>query len=176
VVDLSGSGFMLTSVEGGVRFDIRADAKPRQVAWPAAGWSGGFLVLDRSGKGGIGDATGLFAGLTPRGPTKREPPLSAFRALAAFDLPANGGNGDGRIDAHDSVYPSLRVWVDLNHNGAADPGELQSLGQLGVSSISLKYERSAWTDAFGNRFDYRTGIVRNGSPQWIYTVHLSEAR
>ena len=66
-----------------------------------------------------------------------------FNALAAYDLLANGGNGDGRIDSNDAIYPKLLVWVDLNHNGISESGELISLQQAdqsyfaGLSRCSL---------------------------------------
>jgi len=142
VVDLSGAGFKLTSVGGGVRFDIHANGQRQQLAWTSGGWDGGFLVLDGDGKGRIGNGTELFTGLPAQPAAGGKPWPTGFRALAAFDQPANGGNSDGQIDARDAVYSHLRVWVDSNHNGVSDPGELLSLPRLGISSISLKYERS----------------------------------
>ena len=29
-------------------------------------------------------------------------------------------NGDGVIDAHDTVFNQLRVWIDANHDGVTD--------------------------------------------------------
>jgi hypothetical protein len=176
VVDLSGAGFMLTSMEGGVKFDIHADGRRQQIAWTSTGWDGGFLVLDSDFTGRIDNGTKLFMELPAQPGASPKARPTGFSALATFDQPVNGGNGDGRIDARDAVYSKLRVWVDLNHNGVSDPGELFSLSQLGISSISLKYEKSRWTDVFGNRFGRKTGIVRNGPPQWIYTVHLNTAK
>jgi hypothetical protein len=123
VVDLSGAGFRLTSPNGGVRFDIHANGQRQQLAWPSAGWDGGFLVLDGDGKGRIDNGTKLFPQLPAQPGSGEKSRPTGFRALAAFDQPANGGNGDGQIDARDAVYAHLHVWVDSNHNGVSDPGE-----------------------------------------------------
>lgn len=64
-----------------------------------------------------------------------------------YDQPANGGNGDGVIDQRDSVFSQLRVWVDRNHNGFSEPGELLTMQQAGVQSISRHWEVTSWTDA-----------------------------
>jgi hypothetical protein len=176
VVDPSGAGFKLTSTEGGVQFDIHADGRRQQLAWTSAGWNGGFLALDGDGKGRIDNGTQLFTELPAQPGASVKVRATGFPALATFDQPENGGNGDGQIDSRDAVYSKLRVWVDLNHNGVSDPGELFSLPQLGISSISLKHEKNRWIDAFGNRFGRRTRIVRNGTAQWIYTVHLNGAQ
>jgi len=53
-------------------------------------------------------------------------------ALAALDT-----NHDGLIDAQDPGFASLQLWTDTNGNGVVDPGELQTLAQLGIVSISL---------------------------------------
>ena len=101
---------------------------------------------------------------------------NGFSALAVYDQRANGGNDDGQIDARDAVFSKLLVWVDLNHNGVSDPGELLGLAQLGISSISLSYELSPWVDVYGNRFSSKTSITRNGATQWIYDVYLRLAK
>jgi len=60
------------------------------------------------------------------------------------------------------------------------------LGQAGITAISLAYEKSNWTDTFGNQFRNKAKIVRSGgtkangkgqgagggSDQWIYDVVL----
>jgi hypothetical protein len=124
---------------------------------------------------GRGQPLAKFA--LPRGGAKTGKPgglitKNGFLALAVYDQPANGGNGDGQIDAQDAIFPKLKVWVDLNHNGVSDPGELFSLADLGITSISLKYEPNRWTDVYGNRFRYRTSIIRYGAAEWIYDVYL----
>ncbi len=46
-------------------------------------------------------------------------------------------NGDGVLNASDADWSKLRVWVDTNHDGKSEPGELLTMAQAGVTSISL---------------------------------------
>ena len=41
------------------------------------------------------------------------------------------------IDASDAVFDELRVWRDLDGDGATDAGELFALSDIGIQSISL---------------------------------------
>ncbi len=46
-------------------------------------------------------------------------------------------NADGVIDANDAVFADLRVWRDLDGDGVTDAGELSSLTDTGIVSISV---------------------------------------
>jgi hypothetical protein len=50
------------------------------------------------------------------------------------DLQALDSNGDGVINALDPAFSSLEVWVDQTADGQ---GEIETLSQLGITSISL---------------------------------------
>jgi len=76
---------------------------------------------------------------------------TGFKALALFDKPRYGGNADGVMDAKDAIYSRLSIWVDRNHNGMADPGELMSLRQAGIKAISVDYHDVRYTDENGDR-------------------------
>ena len=177
VVDLTGAGFALTNAQTGVKFDFFSTAKPIQMPWTAAGSSTGWLALDRNGNGLIDNGTDLFSNVAPQpgSPTRSK---LGFRALAFYDLPASGGNGDGVIDRRDAVFSKLLIWVDKNHDGISEPGELLTMQQAGIQSISLHYARSSWTDAYGNQFRYRSQITfAGGGPagdRYVYDVMLGQ--
>jgi len=156
VVDPTGTGFALTSAANGVKFDIAGIGKPVKIAWSAEGASTAFLALPGS-DGLVHNGQQLFGNFTPQPITVGVSP-NGFAALAVYDDPKNGGNGDGIIDARDPVFASLRLWVDTNHDGISQPEELYPLLSLGINSISLNYKQVDKVDQYGNIFRYRTQL------------------
>lgn len=155
IVDLSGDGVHLSSARDGVIFKLRT-GQLGQWAWTAQDSDDAFLTLDRNGNGRIDDGSELFgdgslqiASASPNG----------FMALAYFDWPANGGNGDGQINARDAVWSQLRLWRDAYRDGFADTGELLDLDASGVHGFSLAIESSDAVDANGNEFRFTTAIT-----------------
>ncbi len=177
IIDTTGEGFHLTSATEGVVFDIRGDGKPVQLAWTASASRNAFLALDRNGNGKIDNGKELFGNFTdqPPCPDGGGACRNGYRALAEFDKPANGGNGDGIIDRRDAIFPHLLLWIDENHDGISQPNELHSLSELGVVSLSLKYKESRRTDQFGNQFRYRDAVNpdtqgESKDGRWAYDV------
>jgi len=155
ILDTTGHGFHMTDVAHGVKFAFYPGQPPVQISWTDAASGNGFLVLDRNGDGLINDGTELFGNITSQPPSTTP---NGYLALAVFDDPANGGNGNGFIDPGDAVYDKLRVWIDANHNGISEPGELHTLKELGIERISIKYRPARYVDQFGNQFRYRSRV------------------
>jgi hypothetical protein len=157
IIDVDGSGFQLTDADHGVLFDISGTGNPVQMGWTAEGAANAFLALPDA-DGLVDNGKQLFGNFTPQ-PASGNP--NGFAALAVYDLPANGGNGDGIIDSRDAIFSSLRLWIDANHDGISQPEELHTLSSLGVISISLDYTLSRRVDQYGNLFRYKAAVDPN---------------
>ena len=62
------------------------------------------------------------------------------------------------IDERDSVFSSLLLWQDTNHNGVSEAGELRTLPARGPTLLELDYKESKRTDEHGNRFRYQAKV------------------
>ena len=62
-----------------------------------------------------------------------------------------------------SAFERLRLWIDANHDGVSDAGELHPLSEIGVDSIELSYVESRRKDRHGNllRFKSRVRLLRS---------------
>jgi hypothetical protein len=99
------------------------EAQPRVTA---GGKRSPNVVIDRDNDGLITTASELsFL-------TEKPDARSDLEALGALD-----SNRDRKIDATDLRFGELKVWVDANRNGITDAGELKTLQELGIASISL---------------------------------------
>jgi hypothetical protein len=155
IIDAKGEGFHLTSLQNGVPFQL-SPGNPMQVSWTDSGYQNAFLALDRNHNGAIDDGSELFGNFTTQ-PASANP--NGYKALAVFDDPKNGGNGNGLIDPDDAIFSSLLLWIDKNHNGISEPDELFSPLELGVFAIDLSYIMDKYEDKFGNTFRYKAFIL-----------------
>lgn len=172
IVDISGNGYNLTSAAGGADFDINGDGLQERLGWTSASSDDAFLVLDRNNNGTIDNGLELFGNFTSQ-PNNSD--QNGFLALAEFDRPANGGNGDGKITNADGVFVDLRFWQDLNHNGVSESSELYTVHLLGVARFDLDYRESRRVDQHGNQFKYRARVLDVRGAQvgrWAWDVFL----
>jgi Ca2+-binding RTX toxin-like protein len=175
VVDVDGDGIDLTGQSSiSPKFDLDRDGFAERTGWVTGG--DGFLALDRNGNGVIDDVSELFGGPKAGGGTDLngdgvvsydETVETGFQALAALD-----GNGDGVVDSADAGFADLRVWIDANEDAITDAGELKTLAELGIESISLASE-AATTDIAGNSVTATSTVHRSdGTTTTIADVTL----
>ena len=125
ILDLGAQGISFTPLSNGVSFDINGDGIKDQVAWTSS--NDGILAYDVNGSGTIENGTEIF---TPNFAGGNY--ASGLAALASLD-----SNADGVINSADTNFGKLLVWQDNNHNGIADPGEVSSLADHGITAINL---------------------------------------
>lgn len=172
LVDVDGAGFHLTNASDGVWFDFFGTGTPIHISWTVSGSTNSWLALDRNGNGLVDNARELFGDITPQ-PATANP--NGFLALAEYDKLANGGNGDGLITERDTIFASLRLWQDTNHNGVSEADELHSLRDLGLKSVGLDYKEAKRIDQYGNRFRYRAKVKDTHDAhlgRWAWDVFL----
>jgi hypothetical protein len=175
IIDVAGNGYSLSDLETGVNFDHNNDGIRERISWTASGSDDAFLVLDRNGNGSIDAGRELFGNTTPQPFDHSIADPNGFIALAEFDKPSSGGNRDGRISQADAIFPSLRLWQDVNHNGTSEAGELHRLRAVGVAFIDLDYKESRRSDSHGNLFKYRAKVRDTRGAQlgrWAWDVFL----
>ncbi|NJO32016.1 MAG: hypothetical protein HC869_01655 [Rhodospirillales bacterium] len=164
VIDLDGDGVeLLSRAASNAYFDLDADGFAEQTGWVKP--DDGILAVDRNGNGRIDDISELFGSATQSG----------YDALKAFDT-----NRDGKVNAQDSGFGTLRIWRDLDGDGVSDAGELQSLSQAGITSIGVT-GTTANTNVGGNRIvktgtvEFAGGVVRQ-SVEVLFDMSQVESR
>ncbi|KEO89085.1 hypothetical protein EH31_13685 [Erythrobacter longus] len=125
VLDLDGDGVeMVRMKRSNARFDYAGDGRSDQTGWLSG--DDGFLVIDRNNDGLITEASELSLA------SEDDQARTGLQGLATMD-----SNGDGVVDSSDARFGELHVWQDRNGNGRTDAGELITLEEAGIVSISL---------------------------------------
>jgi len=148
VLDLNGDGVRTTGIDQMVWFDVDGDGKREQVTWTSPDSMEAFLWINLNRKNRVDNGRELFGeGTTLPDGNKA---TNGFQALAVYDTPAYGGNGDGQISASDAVWNHLRLWIDADHDGKCDPGETGPIHRYGIESIPLTAVTTNLVDGAGN--------------------------
>jgi len=129
-LDLDGDGIEITDQAHGVAFDVDDSGYLKQTAWVQG--DDALLVLDRDYNGQFDSGRELFSnGSVALG----------RRGLAGMQWV--DANYDGKLTSADPVWSELKLWRDLNQDGAQEAGEVQGLDALGV--IELNYAMGTFT-------------------------------
>jgi hypothetical protein len=125
VLDLDGDGIELTSLASSdTFFDLDADGFAERTGW--VGPHDGLLFHDADGDGAVDGVAELFGSAS----------VDGYDELRPLDA-----NGDNRIDAADPAFAALRIWRDLDGNGASSPDEVLTLAQAGIARLNLSYSQ-----------------------------------
>ena len=166
VLDLDGDGVELYDIDETVTFfDLDGDGVLEATGWVAP--DDGLLAFDRNGDGVINDGTELFGdqgGAFGHG----------FAALATMD-----SNADDVIDANDAEFENLLVWRDLNGDGISGEGELMTLSDLGIISISLEADDTGYADGMNYishtaTFTFADGTEHSIVDAWFTAISIYE--
>lgn len=165
ILNLDRGGYELSGPSSPVWFDLNADGKLDQLNWTAAGADIGFLVCDRNSNGIVDNGSELFGDHTPllHGGTAQ----NGFEALAEFDE-----NRDGVIDATDSIWPRLSIWIDRDHDGFSTADEIVPIRSTAVTAIAVSFHWTGRRDRFGNMYRYEGQFYVGADREILYDVYL----
>lgn len=155
MIDLGQDGIHLSKRGVGVSFDFEGNGIFSYVHWVSEAGNEAFLGLDSNDNGIIDNGLELFTdnSLLISG----QKASHGFEALAQYDLPILGGNGDGFITSEDDIWSYLDLWLDSNADGISTANEMLTLGEIGITNLDITPKES-------NRYD-RTG---SWIPYWSW--------
>jgi Ca2+-binding RTX toxin-like protein len=159
ILDLDNDGITLTTLAGSdVHFDFARDGFAERTGWVSP--RDAILVRVANGNGLVDSASELFGSATRDG----------WDVLETFDL-----NADGKIDAGDTVWSTLKAWRDANGNAVVDAGETVSLNDVGIASIGLNRTDVTGTNAGHDRGFRGTVTKLDGSTIGAETIYFQTA-
>jgi hypothetical protein len=125
VLDLDGDGIeLLSKKESSARLDIDNDGFYERISWVKG--DDALLYIDHNNNGII-DENNEFSFARFAGPGAGD-----LEGLRTFDL-----NQDNVLDSKDEIFSKAGIWQDINENAVQEPGEMKSLTEAKISSISL---------------------------------------
>ncbi len=142
MLNLNGGAVQTTALGSSpATFDLLSNGQPVQTGWGTAGE--GYLVYDPNDPENtvaVTQGSQLVAG------------MNALNTLAQ----QVDGIGESELTSSDALWNDLKVWVDTTGTGQFETGQLYSLSQLGITSLSLQ-------DTQANQNDNGNQIVVQGT-------------
>lgn len=163
VFDLTGDGLELSQVGSSNIASQDAAGNIFRTAW--IGPTNGILAYDRTGDGALNQSSDIsFIG-------DKAGASSDLEGLSGWDT-----NSDGILDAQDTNFSKLLIWVDSNVDGRAETGEALSLAARGITSVNLTESPTGYddSDTFESVVSNTTSFTRiDGSTGTAYDVSLA---
>jgi len=141
ILDLDGDGVETIAKNTGIFFDLNSNGFSESTGW--ASGDDGLLVRDLNANGQIDNGKELFGSETVL--SNGEKATNGFEALKELDTYL-----DGKVDATDSGWASLKIWKDVNQDGVSQSNELLTMAQANIKSINTSYINSNLVDGQGN--------------------------
>jgi CshA-type fibril repeat protein/VCBS repeat-containing protein len=140
VVDRDGDGVEFVAMADGLLLDVDGDGVAEKTAWASP--DDAVLVYDANGNRSVdGVKEFSFASYS------EDPDATDLEGLAYFDT-----NKDQTLDAGDAEFSSFSLWQDSDGDGQVGDGEMISLLEAGISSISLHSNQQSYLAASGDVF------------------------
>jgi hypothetical protein len=171
VIDIGRDGIELGAAGVAVNFDVDNNGIPNHVQWVKPGGDEAFLAVDRNDNGVVDNGGELFGVGTPLVFEGTNAP-NGFVGLAQYDSIELGGNDDGYITRDDTIWPSLRLWRDVNADGMSTPDEMFTLERFGITSLETIPKFGKRFDAAGNILPYYAWAATTSRPRKTLMVDV----
>lgn len=176
VLDLNGDGIHTTGLDRAVSFfDTNGDLFGDPGGWLLETSEDAFLWMDEDANN-VASGHELFGShmYLPTG----EYAYNGFQALEIYDELDLGGNKDGAITKDDAIWNRLRLWVDRDHDGFSDLGEIETLGHRKIESLSLMRDHAHVLLPDGNGVmlvgSYSRRVVVRGDKNEVETFRMDD--
>lgn len=148
-IDMDGDGVETLSQTDGAYFDLDKNGFAEKTGWIKG--DDALLVRDLNGDDKINDGGELFGDQTVLSTGVKA--TTGFEALAELD-----SNKDGFFTTEDTEFSKLKIWKDTDADGVTDEGELTSLTEAGIKSISLNSQTVTADDGKGNKITRNSNV------------------
>ncbi|CAK0749519.1 serralysin [Gammaproteobacteria bacterium] len=172
VLDLNGDGVKLTDYGSDpVLFDTDHDGGSlERTGWVST--QDGIVVYDLNNNGKIDNISETLSeyfngAVGANGDVGAKPFANGLAALKSLD-----SNADNQFTSADTAWTKVKVWVDADHDGKTDSGELKTLASLGITSINLSATNQSGLVRDGNEILTTSTFVQNGQTREVIAANF----